>query len=73
MSDNFILKGPKELLWLVYVQRPKNGSLKLVPIKYENSFVLHHFKLDEVYCYNNDNLFCIMLKFNQDKEKKTIY
>ena len=47
VSDHFIPKGPKELLWLVKAQRPVFWSLKLAPIKYEKSFVPRHIKSEE--------------------------
>ena len=47
VSDNFIPKGPWEVLWLVQGHRPVFGSVKLAPIKYEESFVPRHMKSDE--------------------------
>ena len=47
VSDNFIPKVPWELLWLVQAHGPVFGSVKLAPIKYENSFVPRHMKSDE--------------------------
>ena len=47
VSDSFIPKCPRELLWLVQAHRPVFGSVKLAPIKYEKSFVPRHMKSDE--------------------------
>ena len=47
VSDNFIPKGPWEVLWLVQAHPPVIGSVKLAPIKYEKSFVPRHMKSDE--------------------------
>ena len=64
VSDSFIPKCPRELLWLVQAHRPVFGSVKLAPIKCEKSFVPRHMKSDERLFWKSTDHSAITLSIN---------
>ena len=64
VSDSFIPKCPRELLWLVQGHRAVFGSVKLAPIKYEKSFVPRHMKSDERLFWKSTDHSAIALSIN---------